>query len=227
MLSLKSFTPFLAVLVLGSPFSFATPPAPAPDWRLVKQDRTHTITTYEKFDPASNLRSYKVEYDVHASMEDMVQVLTDVPNYGKWLYMTEGAKLLRQVSPTEFYVYLVRRFPSPLPDHDTILRVSLQPYNKREGHAIVRMESVPDYIPPKPPLSRMAADDLTVRWTPMPGGWIHVEAMGDLDASSSIPAWALDNLQRQAPYQSALGYIRRVKLGKLASRDRSVATILP
>ncbi|MBH1969586.1 hypothetical protein FK216_00065 [Moraxellaceae bacterium AER2_44_116] len=181
------------------------------EWRLIKQDRAHDIKAYDKRDLGKNLRSFKVEYEVETDLDTIARVYFDFDNYRKWFYQVQEAKLLKKVSATEFYYYIVHRAPPTLPDRDAIIHATIEPYTAKRGYALLTLKSIPNYFPAKPPLVRMIAEDMTVKWTPMGGGKIHGVAEGYVDPGGVVPSWAINYVQRQAPYQTALGFQRVLK----------------
>jgi hypothetical protein len=68
----------------------------------------------------------------------------------------------------------------------------------------------------------MTAEDMTVRFTPLPGNRVRVEAEGYVDPGGRIPAWASNYVQRAAPYSIMLGMQRM-----LDTQDFDARTPLP
>jgi len=184
------------------------------EWRLIKHDKLRNIKAYDKRETGQNLRSFKVEYDIEASFDDIARIYFDFDNYNRWFYELISAKLLTKISPTEFYYYTSHRAPPTLPDRDAVLHATIEPYNKKNGYARLTLISEPAYIPAKPPLIRMPKMNMTVTWTPVENGVIHGVVEGFVDPGGITPAWAINYVQRQAPYLTALGLIRLVKQQK-------------
>ena len=57
----------------------------------------------------------------------------------------------------------------------------------------------------------MLAEDMTVRFTPLPGNRVKVEAEGYVDPGGLIPAWANNYVQRAAPYSIMVGMQRMLE----------------
>ena len=88
----------------------------------------------------------------------------------------------------------------------------IEPYTARKGYALFKLEAKPDYMPPKPPLVRMNAEDMVIKWTPQPDGTTREEVEGYIDPGGTIPAWTINFVQRSAPYVSMVGLQRMVQL---------------
>ena len=50
--------------------------------------------------------------------EKVARLMLDFPGYDKWYWQVMESKLLKQVSPTEYVVYVVHRAPAGLPERD-------------------------------------------------------------------------------------------------------------
>lgn len=191
----------------------------APDdneWQLIKNDRRHQIKLYVKRDLGKRLRSFKVEYEAEGSLNALARLSFDLSSYPRWFFQMKEAKLLKRVSDREFYYYAVHDAPAPLPDRDVVLHVTIQPYSPRLGYAMHEVVSVPDYLPPKPPYVRMVAENYTVKWTPIgKNRWRNVSE-GYVDPGGVAPDWAINFVQRTAPYQSVLGVLRMLRLEEFA-----------
>lgn len=191
----------------------------APDdneWQLIKNDRRHQIKLYAKRDLGKRLRSFRVEYEAEGSLDALARVSFDLPNYPRWFFQMKEAKLLKRVSDREFYYYAVHDAPAPLPDRDVVLHVTIQPYSPKLGYAMHEVVSVPDYLPPKPPYVRMVAENYSVKWTPIgKNRWRNVSE-GYVDPGGAAPDWAINFVQRTAPYQTVLGVLRMLRLEEFA-----------
>ncbi len=180
-------------------------------WQIIKQDNLHNITAYARREQGKSLRSFKVEVEVDANLDTISRVTFDLPNYKRWFYQVKEARLLKKVSDREFYYYIVHAAPATLPDRDAILHAVIQPYSPKTGTAIMKVESVPDYLPPKPPLVRMVAENMVITWTSLgKNRWKNVSE-GYFDPGGFSPDWAVNFVQRAAPYQTVLG-LRRILL---------------
>jgi hypothetical protein len=185
---------------------------PLAAWHVFKQDRIHNITVYDTREMNNQQPFFKVEYDVEADMATLARVYFDFSNYPRWYYEAQEAKLLKTVSATEFYYYLIHRAPATLADRDAIIHVTIEPYNAKQGFASVKLEATPDFLPIKAPLVRIPAQELSLRITPISKSKIHVISEGYIDLGGAAPSWATNYVQRQASYLTALAFLRRVKM---------------
>jgi len=191
--------------------------AKANEWRLVKSDTLHHIKAFDRRDDGRRLHSYRLEAVLDAPMEQVARVHLAISDYPRWYWQVEEAKIVKQVSPTEFIYYIKHRAPVTLPDRDSYVRVELEPYTAKRGYMQFKTTAVPDFMPPKPPLVRMLSENITMKWTPMGKEKTMLEAEGTIDIGGDVPNWAINALQRQAPYTTIVGLQRF--LATPASKD--------
>ena len=192
-------------------------------WTLVKNDKLRQIKTYARLEDGKQYRSFKatmVMKDVKP--ETLVRFLLDFENYGRWYWQVLETKLLKRVSPTEYYIYMVRKAPAGLPDRDVILHASVELQTATKNYVMLRVEAEPNYLPAKPPLVRMIAEDLTFKFTPLENGDIAVESEGYVDPGGKVPSWAANFVQHSAPYSVALGSLRMVKKEEYAKSNEPI-----
>jgi len=181
------------------------------EWMLMKNDRLRNIKTYARLEDGKQYRSFKIEATLDSSVESLTRVLLDFDNYTKWYWKTRESRLVKQTSGTEFIVYMVHEAPYGLPDRDAVLHGIVEPQTKNKRYVTLRVNALPDFMVEKPPLVRMPAQDMLVKFSPLPKGKIQLEAEGYFDAGGTVPVWAANFVQRSAPYSVILGLQRMVE----------------
>lgn len=189
------------------------------EWRLVKQDKLREIKAYVKREDGKKIRSFRIEAVIDAPMEAVARVGFDIDNYKRWYWQLLDARLLKKVSDREYIYYLVHNAPVGNPDRDVILRAVVEPYTPQKGYALVRINALPDYLPPKPPLVRMQAEDMVVKYTPLGKNKTLFENEGYIDPGGAAPSWTVNFIQRQAPYAAVVGMLRMVQLPEYLNAD--------
>lgn len=187
---------------------------PANEWRLIKNDVRRNIKAWDRRDDGKRYRSFKLDLMIEAPLDAVARAYFDIENYPHWFWEVQEAKLLKKVSSTEFYYYLVHRAPVGQPNRDVIIHAEIEPYSERHPYVAFKLNAVPDYLPLRPPLVRMQAEDMVVKWTPMGKDRVREEVEGYIDPGGSIPAWAINAVQRQAPYFTVIGLQRMVQTPK-------------
>jgi len=110
-----------------------------------------------------------------------------------------------------FITTLSHEAPVTLPDRDAIIHVIVDPYSVKKGYASLKLKAVPDFLPEKPPLVRMLAEDMTIKFTPLNKKQVKVDVDGYIDPGGLAPTWAVNFIQKQAPYFTVLGLQRMVQ----------------
>lgn len=178
------------------------------EWLLVKNDRLRKIKTYARLEDGKRYRSFKVEATLDTNVEALARVLLDFDNYTRWFWKTRESKLIRQNSATEYVVYMVHDAPYGLPDRDTVIKGTIEPQTKNRPYVTLRVTAIPDAIPAKPPLVRMVAEEMTIKFTPLPDNQVEMITEGYFDPGGVVPAWAANFVQRNAPYAVLLALQR-------------------
>ena len=182
------------------------------DWTLVKNDIAKQIKTYDKREQNKRMRSFKIDATFNAPVESVAAVYFDIENYDKWFWQVLDRRIIKKVSDTEFYYYLQHDAPVSLPDRDVVIHAVIEPYSAKKGYAAFKLKAVPDFIPPRPPFIRMTAEDMVIRWTPIEKDKTRLEVEGFIHPGGTVPSWAINAVQRQAPYYTMLGLQRMVQL---------------
>lgn len=193
------------------------------EWQLVKDDRTRSIRTFARLETGKRFRSFKVEAVIPASAETLARLMLDFSSYTRWYWSVRESRLLKQVSPTEYFLYLIHNAPYGMPDRDVILHAVVEPPNTGQPYVLLRVNAVPDYMPLQPPLVRMPAEDMTIRFTPLPENKVRIESEGYVDPGGKVPSWASNFVQRSAPYSIIVNIQRMVEKEEYARN----ATPLP
>lgn len=184
----------------------------ANDWVQVKKDRLKNITTWAKREDGKSIRSFKVDMTLDASLETVARVHFDVENIKRWFWETKESRLLKKVNDKEYYFYQVFNAPLTIPDRDSIVHVTVEPFSAKRGYMMLTLKAVPDFMPPQPGKTRVTAQDYYIKFTPIDKNTTRLESSGYIDPGGVMPAWTINFVQRTAPYSSMLGLARMVQL---------------
>ncbi len=183
------------------------------EWRQIRHDAKRNITTWMRQEDGKTFRSFKVQAELEGSMEAVARLMLDFAGYDKWYWQVLESKLLKQVSPTEYVVYVVHRAPAGLPERDVVLRGVVVPQTRSQKMLTLRIVADPDFLPVKPPRVRMPAQEITSRFQPLDNGKVLLETEGYVDPGGKVPLWAANFVQRSAPYAIVVAMQRRLQSG--------------
>jgi len=182
------------------------------EWRLVKNDRRHDIKAYIKNEEGQNIRSFKVEASFDTPIETLARVQADVENYARWYFLVLESKLLRKVSDKEFIFYMVHDAPVGMADRDVIMKATIEPMSAKKPFIVIRMVSLPDYMPAQKPYERMIAENYVIKLTPQGPNKTLLSSEGFIDPGGVSPAWAVNFIQGKGPYANMLGMRRMIAM---------------
>lgn len=181
------------------------------EWQLVKNDTTRSIKTFIREGDGKRI-NFKVDAMIEGTLENVARVHFDVDNIKHWYWETLDSRLLKKVSSTEYYYYMQYNAPVTMPDRDAILHAVIEPYTVKKGYMQLSIRAVPDYLPAQANLVRVQEQDMIVKFTPLGKEKVHLEAEGFVDPGGIAPTWAMNFVQRNAPYSTMLGLQRRVNM---------------
>jgi hypothetical protein len=181
------------------------------EWIQVKNDRRQKIKTFVKQEDGKRYRTIKTESLLEGTLETALRVMTDFDQYRRWSWNVRESRLLKQVSPTEYYAYVVHESPPGVPDRDVIFHMVFEPPSPSRPYMVLRTNAAASYIPEKPPMVRMLAEDVFVKLTPQPDNKVLMTMEGYVDPGGTMPPWAINFVSRSAPYVTMLG-MRRMML---------------
>jgi len=183
------------------------------EWIQVHNDKRHEIKAYIRREENKPFRSFKAEIILNANLTTLSNVLLDFPNYHKWYWKAKDVQLLKKVSPTRYLIYLIHDIPYELPDLDIILDAVIEPQTAHKNYLTIKVSALPDYLPERPPLRRMSAEDMSIRITPIGKDKTLMEIQGYFEVTNTIlPARAANMIQRSAPYTVCLQLKRMTNL---------------
>lgn len=193
------------------------------EWKLVRNDSIHNIRTFAKQEDGKRIRSFRGEVLLDGSLAMVARIHFDIDNIKRWYYETRESRLLKKVSNTEYYFYMRYDAPATLPDRDAILHAVIEPYNSQRGYMQIIMNATPDFMPTAPGLVRMVAQDMVIRLTPQGADKTKLEVEGYMDPGGIAPVWAVNFVQRRAPYLTLVGLSRMTSLPQY--RDSNTPTL--
>ncbi|HNH42839.1 MAG TPA: hypothetical protein PK633_01945 [Agitococcus sp.] len=184
----------------------------ANEWIVVKKDNLKNITTWAKREDGKNIRSFKIEMIAQADLETIARVHFDVDNIKRWFWETKESKLLKKVNDKEYYYYQVFNAPLTIPDRDAIIRVQVEPFNAKRGYMAMKLTFIAEFMPAQPGKVRVDALNYYLRFTPIDKNTTRIEVDGYVDPGGITPAWAINFVQRTAPYTTMIGLARMLQL---------------
>lgn len=186
---------FFLLVLLCSYFSGTAQNA----WTL-KKDK-NGIKVYSRENTHSKFNELRVETILQARLSDLAAVILDIPDYPQWSFNVKSSKLLKQVSPSELYIYTEISAPWPADNRDLPIHIKItqNPVNKVMTIAV---ECIPDLVPHQKNIVRVPLSKETWTVTPVDASTIRIEYDLEVDPGENPPGWLINMFSVKGPYET-------------------------
>ena len=168
-------------------------------WVFIKEKEG--IRIYTRKDTSSPVKSFKGDVFLHAQMEKVYSLITNVKNFEWWDDDITEIKVLLYEKDKRVQYYLIYDVSWPIADRDLVVdsRISIDPVT---GVRAIEARSLLNVIPEKPDLVRIK--NYWQKWTliPMEPGVVHVILEGFVDPGGSVPAWLYNMVFTETPLKA-------------------------
>jgi hypothetical protein len=149
----------------------------------------------------SKFKSVKTTFELNSSLPQLAAIMVDIDHLGDWQYMTLSTKLLKKVSEREFIYYTEVAAPMFTNNRDFVIQLTLD-QDPVTREMTINLVSIPDYLPRKEGVVRVPFSK--ARWTVKPLGLsrLSVEYYIEIDIGGAVPAWIVNMVAHQAPYET-------------------------
>lgn len=189
-------------LLLGFPILLLaqkTSPEKDANWKLEKDK--NGIRVYSRHLTDSKLKELKVNCDLNGTMSQLVAYICGIEYYTEVVYRSAEAYMVKQVSESEFYFYNRTDMPWPVSDRDLVLHIRFQ-MDPATRILSVFADDVSGMVPLKKEVVRVP--HWRAVWTirALDAKRLRVEYRFAVDPGGGLPAWLVNSLAAQGPYDS-------------------------
>ena len=169
-----------------------------------------SIKVYTCSKEESKFKSIKATFEVNATAPELAAMLMDIAGYKEWQYKTINPKILKWISKQELIYYVEIVAPWPVSNRDLIvhLKIDQDPLTKR---MIFTANGLPDYIPVKEGITRVPMSKSTWIVVPISSNKMQVEYSMNIDPSGSVPAWMVNMVCAEGPFESFYTLKNKIK----------------
>jgi START domain-containing protein len=167
---------------------------------VLKKDKDN-IKVYSCTSADSKYRAVRADFELDASIAEYMAVVLDVDSYQAWHYRAVNPRLLKRLNDTELIYYTQISAPWPVSNRDMILHLKLQ-MNEQRDALTVTLESIADYLPEVNDVVRIPKSYSTMTLTANQNSGLNVEYFIQVDPGGQIPAWVVNLVSTQAPYET-------------------------
>ena len=167
---------------------------------VLKKDKD-SIKVYTCVSEHLKFRSIKSTFTVKARLSQLGAFILDINNYRDWQYQTVRADLLKKINEREVIYYTEIAAPWPVSNRDMIIDLKVSQDAKTKIITIIA-NSVPQWAPEKDKIVRVPMSQC--KWTviPLSSSLLKVEYFILIDPGGGVPAWMVNMVSAQAPYDS-------------------------
>ncbi|MBS1918126.1 MAG: lipid-binding protein [Bacteroidetes bacterium] len=177
-------------------------PAKAPGkWELVKEQ--DGIKMYNRPSERSKFNDIKVEAEFPGTVQQIAEILLDVPKYTEWAYATKSSVIVKKISNTELIYYSEIDVPWPANNRDFYAHCKATFDSSTHSMKLISV-SIKNYQPEKKNIVRLAFSRGTWNITTAPNKKIRIEYFLELDPGGSVPAWLLNLFSTKGPMETFL-----------------------
>jgi hypothetical protein len=158
----------------------------------------------------TKFKSIKASFEVHATPEQVIDIVLNANDYNNWQYHTINAHVLKQKSETELIYYTEIVSPWPASNRDLVVHLKVE-HDIATRNIKVYANSIPDYIPTKEGIVRvpMSKSQWTVK--PIDESTLQIEFTMLVDPGGSVPAWLINMVAAEAPYESFRNFKNKIE----------------
>ncbi|MGB1269009.1 MAG: START domain-containing protein [Flavobacteriaceae bacterium] len=132
--------PFFLSIILSICFLFSFSQE---QWVLKEQE--DGIRVYTRKTRKSSVKEFKAITVFQASIQSVIDKITDAEGLKHWNYKTTESRLIERVSDKEFIIYMYNNFPWPVKDRDHISKLTL---SKIDSSSVrIDISSLPNRLP--------------------------------------------------------------------------------
>ncbi|TLV02156.1 START domain-containing protein [Dyadobacter luticola] len=207
----------------GEPYLGEPSPGRPSQWKLVAEKGD--IKVYNRLVPGSKVKALKAECVLNARVEEVVDLLLDIPAATKWVCHAKSCTILRKVSDREVFYYTEVSLPWPLDNRDfvTNLTISENPLTKV---VTVEAPAVPGFLPEKKGLVRIKKSVSTWTITPVATEKVKVEYTLQVDPGGAIPAHIVNLFACQGPIETFTNMKKELQLRQAKSAEKDFGSLL-
>ncbi|MGH2552081.1 MAG: START domain-containing protein [Chitinophagaceae bacterium] len=196
---------FLSVLIV----TLYLLPCPAQyNWKLEKQK--DGISVYLSDIDGSSYKAVKVECTLTGTYTKLINLLTDVPKFNKWIYKNKASWLMKKNTAHDFIYYSETSMPWPLSNRDAIIHLKMNT-DSLPKFLSIKGNGEPDLFPEIPSKVRVPHYKAIWKVTMPSSNTIQINYFLEIDPGGNIPAWIANSFSDKGPYETFSNIAEQLK----------------
>lgn len=176
-------------------------------WQLAKDK--DGIQVFTRKSSSSDFKDSKATIELNATLNEVLDILTDVKSHKSWMSRVEISDVLEQSSDTDFIAYYQVKAPWPVLNRDVVSHYTLKRVAKNKVKFIV--DGKPDYFPEKEGIVRIKNTASVWEIYENESGRVSIIFSSTSDPGGNIPAWLTTSEATENPYKTLMGLKQKLE----------------
>jgi hypothetical protein len=159
------------------------------------------IKVYTCHTDTSRFKSIVAEVIINSTLNELLQLLMNIPQYTEWQFNTIEAKPLKRISSSEQIYHSVVEAPWPVIDRDMVTRIRIN-FDADKKEASIDAEGIKGILAPSEKYVRVPASHAHWIIKQESEKKLRIRYTMQIDPGGSVPTWLVNWAAAQAPYQS-------------------------
>jgi len=149
----------------------------------------------------SSFKDIRVELDVPGNIEQLANILMDIPGYTKWAYATKESVLIKDLGSGKLIYYSEVEVPWPATNRYYYAQLELRK-NPADRSMLLVSANLPKYTPVPKDLIKVPYSRGEWKVTTISKKTIHIDYILQLNPGGSLPAWVLNLFSTKGPMET-------------------------
>jgi len=158
----------------------------------------------------SAFKAIKVECTLTGNYKKLIDILSDVPQFDKWIYHLKASRLLQKNSPYDFIYHAETTLPWPMSNRDAVIHIRINT-DSLPKFITISGKGEPARIPKTPGLVRVT--HYTAKWkvTMLSPQTIRIYYELEVDPGGSLPGWMANTFAAKGPFETFSNLAKKIK----------------
>lgn len=177
------------------------------DWVLKTKEKN--LKLYTRNSDESGVKEVRIRTQISTTLEKLLLVLGNVPNYQKWVYKCSESKMVKVDTNDDYHYYTRYDFPFPLSDRDIVVRS--RQWLDKEGIFYSHATLVKNMVDLKKGIVRIKDFDAHWKIIQREDGVLDIDYVVQTHPGGSLPSWAINLGIAKGPIETMKRLIKEVE----------------
>lgn len=165
--------------------------------------------------PGSKYNAVYGSMIVRGSVDSLVALVQDATACPKWADLCKESRIIKTISPTEYYAYTYNDVPFPVKDRDAVTKIKWS----QDPETLVTLMTAKPAIGLVEKTKAVRIEEVDSRWyfSPQADGTTKVETFAHINPNGPTPAWLTNMLLVSSPYKTMKAMRELIEGGSYAN----------